>query len=269
MKPKRSGILLGLMANVAFGWGMYHVMGFGGSCGAQSTPCPDDTGPHFFALQLGLVASIVAMFLGGGGLVFLSTFTAVGIASILRGLNGGAGPEGDTTFAFAFGGVFLLPLLLAVVFIPFARRQARSAERLASEGRKATGTVTAVHDTGVTVNNDPRVRLTLSIQPEDGSAAFDGEKTMIVSRLGIPRVGDRYPVFYDPAQPSRFELDTGSAATTDLAAATAPAQEWVSELGKRNDLRLSGALTDEEFNRSNDRLLASGPTPALPGGVAP
>lgn len=273
MKPKPAGLLLGLAGNLVLGWGIYNVLGTG-SCGGEYPPCPASSAPHILALPLGMVTSMLAIFLGGGPVAFLGMFAAVGAASILRGANGG---EGDGTFALVFGAFFLLPVLLPLFLIPYGKRRARRAERLVAEGKRAIATVTAIEDTGVTINNNPRVRLTLSIQPEDGGPAFDGEKAMVVPRVDIPRVGDRYPVWYDPQDPTTFGIGTGvqADAPADVralfvkAGAPAPlpppepapsgAKNWVTELGRLNDLRMSGALTDEEFARAKDKLLAGSP----------
>ncbi len=40
------------------------------------------------------------------------------------------------------------------------------------------------------------------IEPLDGSPAFDAQRTTTVSRVQIPRQGDRYPVWYDLRTPA-------------------------------------------------------------------
>jgi hypothetical protein len=64
-----------------------------------------------------------------------------------------------------------------------------------------------IQDTGMTINNNPRVKLTLQVQP-DGQAAFQATKIATVSRLQIPRVGDEFWVRYDSDDPSEIEFDT-------------------------------------------------------------
>jgi hypothetical protein len=66
-----------------------------------------------------------------------------------------------------------------------------------------------VADTGVTVNNNPRVKLTLQVQPE-GDAPFEATKKVTVSRVSIPQPGTRFIVRYDPADPSEVEFDTAA-----------------------------------------------------------
>jgi hypothetical protein len=274
LKPQ--GMLLGLAGNIAFGWGLYNLMGIG-SCGGEYAPCPSEATPYFLAIPAGIIASVAATFIGGGIFAFTGIFATVGIASILRGLNGGV--DGDTTFPFVFGGCFAAAALLPVFLLGVGRRKRALAEALVATGRRGIATVVSVQDTGMTINENPRVELTVRIEPDDGGAAFEGTKAITVSRVAIPRAGDRYPVWYDPADPSRFGLGTevDETAAPDIRAlfaragrvpGGAPAPEpappppappaelnWVEQLGRLNELRLAGALSDEEFERAKQKLL--------------
>jgi hypothetical protein len=120
------------------------------------------------------------------------------------------------------------------------------------------------------------VRLRMRVDPSDGSAPFEREKTVTVSRVAIPRAGDRFPVFYDREDPSNWgygtevEADappeiralfaTAASAAPGLEFTPAPAATAVpsplDEIARLNDLRLKGAVTDEEFEVAKDRLLA-------------
>ena len=132
----------------------------------------------------------------------------------------------------------------------------------------------------MTMNDNPRVRMTFRIEPIDGSAPFDAEKTKVVSRVEIPRSGDRYPVWYDLEDPSSWAFATvendegraqirqmfGAAAETmtgvgnPAAAAAAPvaaaAPDPVERLNKLNELRATGVLTDAEFEAKKAEILA-------------
>ena len=79
---------------------------------------------------------------------------------------------------------------------PFKNKRKIAAELIAT-GHKGVGTVVSVRDTGVTINENPRVKLTFRIEPLDGATAFEADKTSTVSRVMIPRQGDCYPVWYD------------------------------------------------------------------------
>lgn len=70
-------------------------------------------------------------------------------------------------------------------------------ERLMKTGVSATGKITKVEDTRVTVNKNPKVRLFVKVTPASGEP-FDAVIEMIVSRVQIPRVGDNVKIWYDP-----------------------------------------------------------------------
>src|SRR5439155_24854491 len=78
----------------------------------------------------------------------------------------------------------------------------KQAQELFETGSKGVGTVLQVQDTGMTVNDNRRVKMVFRVEPLDGAPAFDAQKTKTVSRVEIPRQGDRYPIWYDPEEPS-------------------------------------------------------------------
>jgi hypothetical protein len=124
-------------------------------------------------------------------------------------------------------------------------------------GTQALAVVTDVRDTGVTVNNNPRVKLTLQVQPE-GQAGFETTKTKTVSRVSIPSIGDRYYVRFSPDDPSKVEFDearvkevnqaakanvaeaAASAVPPDLAASGMPGRATIVDVQKSP----TGALVD-------------------------
>ena len=84
-----------------------------------------------------------------------------------------------------------------------AQRKAIEAQ-IAEEGRfmqRATmvaGTVTALTDTGVTINDNPEAAVTVTYARGDGTTA-QLETVQVVPRLEIPRRGDPATVWYDPS----------------------------------------------------------------------
>jgi hypothetical protein len=155
----------------------------------------------------------------------------------------------------------------------------KMAEQLMATGSRGAGTVVQVQDTGMTVNDDPRVKMTFRVEPLDGGPAFDANKTTTVSRLSIPRQGERYPVWYDPQDTSKWMYatiadDTGretmrqmfgevaetfvgmGAPDAPAAAAGAPqVQDTVEQLKQLADLHNQGLLTDDEFEQQKAKLL--------------
>jgi hypothetical protein len=90
-----------------------------------------------------------------------------------------------------------------------------------SSGAQARALITRVADTGMTINNNPRVKLTLQVQPE-GDVPFEVTKKLTVSRLSIPAVGTAIWVRYDVADKSKVEID--QAKNDEAGAIAAPAQ---------------------------------------------
>ena len=134
----------------------------------------------------------------------------------------------------------------------------------------------------MTVNNNPRIKMTFRIEPLDGSPAFDASKTRTISRVQIPRQGERFPVWYDPAEPAKTWMfstvhdDTGRETLRQLfgdvantfvgmdapappVAAAAPAApqgpDTVEALKQLADLHQQGLLTEDEFNQQKKKLL--------------
>ena len=163
----------------------------------------------------------------------------------------------------------------------FGKSKQEKAINLVETGSRGVGIVLSVQDTGVTMNDNPRVKMTFRIEPLDGGAPFQAEKTKTVSRVEIPRAGDRYPVWYDPADPESWAYATvendegrqsiramfGPAAETmtgigdPLAAAAAPAgapaaEDPLDRLRKLDELHKAGVVTEAEFEAKKQQLLA-------------
>ena len=126
---------------------------------------------------------------------------------------------------------------------------------------EARATITNVQDTGTTINDNPRVKLTLRVEPEGGEP-WETVKKATVSRINIPRIGDPIKVKYFQNDPDGLAIQRRTA--EDLAAAQAaheaPVATAVADpldaLKKLNDLRAAGALTDDEFAAQKAKILA-------------
>jgi hypothetical protein len=158
------------------------------------------------------------------------------------------------------------------------RSKKAKAEDLMANGARGVGTIVDVRDTGMTINDNPRVQVTFQVEPLDGSPAFHAAKTKTVSRVRIPQAGCRYPIFYDAQNPETFawvEVDDqqgrqtvvslfgdafgadGSGVGRPAPVTVAPADEDPLEtIRKLDELRSAGVVTDEEFAAQKARLLA-------------
>jgi hypothetical protein len=272
MRLKPFGVALGLLGNVMIAIAMRRLL-ISVSCAGLDQSCTDSIGSAAGILPIGIILSTVAVFLGGGAVAFLGTFFGIGIGALLAAGATDDGFIGD--FGVMFGGIFVaVPALLMLLFFGMARSgraKAVKAQHLVATGARGVGTIANVRDTGVTINDNPRVEITMRIEPEDGSPAFDAQKTVTVSRVSIPRAGDRFPVWYDRNDPTQWaygtDLDPTQAppdvqalfqratATATPATPAAPASNTAEELTKLNDLRLKGVLSDAEFEAAKARVL--------------
>jgi hypothetical protein len=122
--------------------------------------------------------------------------------------------------------------------------------RLQEAGEDAPAQILAVQDTGVTVNNNPRVKLTMSVTPADGSAPFQVSTKHLVSRVAVPRAGDGFMVRYDPEDHDNFAI-VGAAQ-----AAGAPAD--INEVSAGDIAAAASSNMGQVQRGSAAELLASG-----------
>ncbi len=76
---------------------------------------------------------------------------------------------------------------------------------VAQNGLDATAEVLSVMDTGQTINMNPVVVLTLKVTPTAG-AEFQTTAQSMVSRIAVPRTGDKIKIKYNPANPSQIAV---------------------------------------------------------------
>jgi hypothetical protein len=76
---------------------------------------------------------------------------------------------------------------------------------LAQNGADATAEVVSVQDTGATVNMNPVVLLVMKVTPAAG-APFDVTTQTMVSRIAVPRAGDKIKIKYNPTNPQQVAV---------------------------------------------------------------
>ncbi len=81
----------------------------------------------------------------------------------------------------------------------------KSGNMLAMSGIPATAEVVSIQDTGKLINMDPVVKLNLKVTPSvGGMPAFETSGETIVSKVAIPRKGDKINIKYNVSNPSEF-----------------------------------------------------------------
>src|SRR5262249_52025385 len=146
-----------------------------------------------------IVMLIVGAVLTLGAGIFVAGLVG-GITSLVRALTSSGHL---VTPEFIMAGSFLaFPVLalasVVVIGLSTGGKQSKTDE-FKAHSRKTTGVITKVTDTGVTINDNPRVRLAVRYRLDSGAVA-QTEQKMVVSRLSIPRPGDRVTVWYDPVK---------------------------------------------------------------------
>jgi hypothetical protein len=126
-------------------------------------------------------------------------------------------------------------------------------QRLEEAGVNGTGEIISVRDTGMTVNNNPRIGLTLRVTPTDGSAPFDLSKKQTVSRVAIPRAGDAFVVRYDPDDHENWDIVGGA-----QAADTADGGQFLQDASAGQIAAAATAAPGEVQRGSAAELLATG-----------
>jgi len=277
-KPHPLGLIIGLAGAALTFYAVFNLLSStgciailtAGGCGAPAVP-------PTLVLPLGIILAAVGAWTGGRMVVLAALFEAIGLAALAVGALGLM--PFMPTFPWLFGIMFclggLVPLFGGVALGRIGAAKQAQAMELMRSGTRGIGTIVDVQDTGVSINNNPRIVIRMRIEPLDGSAAVERSKTVLVSRVAIPRAGERYPAFFDPADPHKWMYATAMdgqapAEVRDLFAraaagsggghASAPAAESdggaVAELARLSELWKAGALSDTEFAHAKARLLA-------------
>ena len=82
---------------------------------------------------------------------------------------------------------------------------AQQAQWVAQTGLEADAEVVGVQDTGTTVNNSPVVMLQLKVTTAMGTQ-FDTTGQVMVSRIAVPRAGDKIKIKYNPMDPTQIAV---------------------------------------------------------------
>jgi len=101
----------------------------------------------------------------------------------------------------AFIGVF--PVILSICITIFSLRKAKRLNKIVTEGKQGKAVVLKLEDTGVTINDAPRVKLLLEIQIPN-YPAYQAEKkvTIPIIYLSQVQVGSTVEFWADPEDPN-------------------------------------------------------------------
>ena len=106
-------------------------------------------------------------------------------------------------FFFLMGTTFLvIPLAISFGIVLWAMVKRKRMAELVATGKQGTAVVLELSDTGVSVNDNPRVRLRLDIHIPDHQP-YQAQKTVTLPLIYLPQVqtGSTINILADPARP--------------------------------------------------------------------
>ncbi len=111
-----------------------------------------------------------------------------------------------TQYSIVIGGVLMIASLILQVGAPIMAGIIN--QSILSRGLPAEAAILKITDTGMTINQDPVVRLLLEVRPEN-EPAFQAEAERLIPRLQVPEIqpGVMLRVKYDPSSRDVALLD--------------------------------------------------------------
>ncbi len=149
--------------------------------------------------------------------------------------------------------VLITIISLIIVFVVIRRFMGGGADKqLLATGQTAQASILRTWDTGVTINDNPRVGMLLEIRPPNG-APFQTEVKKVISRLQTSQYqpGQTLEVKYDPADHKKVAI-TAIVAGAGMAGAGMTGAAG----GQMNTAQLEAALRQQD--EANQQIIATG-----------
>jgi hypothetical protein len=140
-----------------------------------------------------IVPALIA--LAGIGIGVYAAINPQGVFEVIEQI----GP-GNLALYMPIGIIVIIALIMIPAFMPMIQgtmKGSKDRKRLLQTGQKRLVNIVNVQDTGMTVNNNPYVKITVETT-SGNTATFQ----MMVPRIQIPRPGDKIEVLVDPADPT-------------------------------------------------------------------
>ncbi len=146
-------------------------------------------------------------------------------------------------------GIIAIPAVLVITAIVMWSVFRTISPRKIKNGVTAPARVLEVHDTGVSVNDNPQVRLVVEVIPKSGNP-FQAEVKTLVSRLNAALVqpGIEAVVEYDPLKPTRIQLSTLDLKPVEMNSA----ESRLRELERLYEERL---ITSDEYHTKREEII--------------
>jgi len=179
--------------------------------------------------------------IGGGIAGFL-----IGILSVVMTVPGSTGIYITIGMVALFGGMGLL--FYKLIFGPML-----NAARLQKTGLPGKAIITAVNDTGVTINNNPQVKLTLDVKNNFGQR-YSTVCRVLVSRINpfVYQPGMEVPVKIDPKNEKNVIVDFSDTASNTSSAFNQNSNNY-------SQVDIGNLKTElENLQKENDAISLSG-----------
>jgi hypothetical protein len=252
---------VGIAGCASIAYGLHGVMSFG--CTDTASSCTADVGGTLPFLIGGIMVTVFSI-IAGASLLFPLLFLSIGLGSLV------AGVQQEETFAVVFGGIFATAALLPLLFLLKARslmgglngQPKEVVDHLLEHGIPAVATILSIRDTGMRINDNPRVTLRARLEPVDGNP-YEAEKTLVMSLVQPFQVGARIPALIYPENHGRFGLIVDISDPSKIPPRlrglihqmSAQPDDFAAQLERVNSLYRSGALSDAEFAEAKSRIL--------------
>lgn len=99
------------------------------------------------------------------------------------------------------------------------RAKQEQAQQLLAFGSKGRGWITSIRPTGMILNHiNLECDVGFRIEPLAGGPCHDVSKRMFLAQTAMPRIGDCWPTWFDPADPATFAVGQPTEISADQAA---------------------------------------------------
>lgn len=131
------------------------------------------------------------------------------------------------TSAIIIGSLVFTVLILVVVFgslrksgaFGMSKKKQAQAMQLMQTGTKARGWIMAIQPTGMVVNMiNIQCDVYFRLEPIHGGQPIDVSKRMLLAQTSMPRIGECWPAWFDPADPQQFVVGQPQAITPEQVA---------------------------------------------------
>lgn len=166
--------------------------------------------------------------------------------------------------------IAILFALRGTLFGPSKKNQQQAADLVAT-GRKARAKIVRIDPTGMVVNNiNIQCLVTFLLEPLDGTPTFEGRKKMLINQTQMPRVGDVWPSWISPADPTLFAVGMPDGASAEQIPVfrefgiphpldqESGEGDTVTELQRLAEMKDKGLLSEDEFAAAKARVLGAG-----------